>query len=195
MLSFCQIVLFSLILILHFLMFYWYFKFSRLYYYYKPKQSGESDIMDVLLPFFCSILYCMECVSYERKRKSISWMELSFWLHYGCRRSCDRPRKHLEIRISRLVEKVTKIIMPVLFLFLIICGIWAMFVTSNAIDGLKYYLLPDFSKFNFTVFSQAATQVLFSVGIGNIIVSLRFGLLSNIKLPWLDASGISHHAI
>ena len=67
-----------------------------------------------------------------------------------------------------------------------------MFVTSNAIDGLKYYLLPDFSKFNFTVFSQAATQVLFSVRIGNIIVSLRFGLLSNIKLPWLDASGISH---
>ena len=52
-----------------------------------------------------------------------------------------------------------------------------MFVTSNAIDGLKYYLLPDFSKFNFTVFSQAATQVLFSVGIGNIIVPPRFGLL------------------
>lgn len=67
-----------------------------------------------------------------------------------------------------------------------------MLVTSNAIDGLKYYLLPDFSKFNFTVFSQAATQVLFSVRIGNIIVSLRFGLLSNIKLPWLDASEISH---
>ena len=39
-----------------------------------------------------------------------------------------------------------------------------MFVTSNAIDGLKYYLLPDFSKFNFTVFSQAATQVLFFRG-------------------------------
>ena len=68
--------------------------------------------------------------------------------------------------ITNLVEKVTKIIMPVLFLFLIICGIWAMFVTNNATDGLKYYLLPDFSKFNFTVFSQAATQVLFSVGIG-----------------------------
>ena len=67
-----------------------------------------------------------------------------------------------------------------------------MFVTSNAIDGLKYYLLPDFSKFNFTVFSQAATQVLFSVRIGNIIVSLRFGLLSNFKLPWPEASEISH---
>lgn len=53
-----------------------------------------------------------------------------------------------------------------------------MFVTSNAIDDLKYYLLPDFSKFNFTVFSQAATQVLFSVGIGNIIISLRFVILN-----------------
>ena len=68
--------------------------------------------------------------------------------------------------ITNLVEKVTKIIMPILFLFLIICGIWAIFVTDNAMEGLKYYLLPDFSKFSFTVFSQAATQVLFSVGIG-----------------------------
>ena len=53
--------------------------------------------------------------------------------------------------ITNLVEKVTKIIMPILFLFLIICGIWAIFVTDNAIEGLKYYLLPDFSKFSFTV--------------------------------------------
>ena len=72
---------------------------------------------------------------------------------------------------------------------------YIMVAAGAAIDGLKYYLLPDFSKFNFTVFSQAATQVLFSVGIGNIIVPPRFGLLSNIKLPWLDASGISHLGI
>ena len=72
--------------------------------------------MDVLLPFFAqyynewSVLHMSENGNQSRE-----------WLHYGCRRSCDRPRKHLEIRISRLVEKVTKIIMPVLFLFLIIC--------------------------------------------------------------------------
>lgn len=68
--------------------------------------------------------------------------------------------------ITNAVEKVTKILMPVLFVFLIVCGIWALLVTDRAIEGLKFYLLPDFSKFNFTVFSQAATQVLFSVGIG-----------------------------
>ena len=30
------------------------------------------------------------------------------------------------------------------------------------------------------------------IGIGNIIVSLGFGVLSGVKLPWIDATGISH---
>ncbi|MDO4311658.1 MAG: sodium-dependent transporter [Eubacteriales bacterium] len=68
--------------------------------------------------------------------------------------------------ITNVVEKLSKVLLPALFVFLIVCGIWALFVTDGAIEGLKYYLLPDFSKFNFSVFAQAATQVLFSVGIG-----------------------------
>ena len=68
--------------------------------------------------------------------------------------------------ITNVVEKLSKVLLPALFVYLIICGIWALFVTDGAIEGLKYYLLPDFSKFNFSVFAQAATQVLFSVGIG-----------------------------
>lgn len=68
--------------------------------------------------------------------------------------------------ITNIVEKLSKVLLPALFVFLIVCGIWALFVTDGAIEGLKYYLLPDFSKFNFSVFAQAATQVLFSVGIG-----------------------------
>ena len=68
--------------------------------------------------------------------------------------------------ITNTVEKMTKFLMPLLFVFLIVCGVWALSVTDNAIEGLKFYLLPDFSKFSFSVFAQAATQVLFSVGIG-----------------------------
>lgn len=68
--------------------------------------------------------------------------------------------------ITNVVEKLSKVLLPALFVFLIVCGIWALFVTDGAMEGLKYYLLPDFSKFNFSVFAQAATQVLFSVGIG-----------------------------
>ncbi|MFV0362790.1 MAG: sodium-dependent transporter [Suipraeoptans sp.] len=79
--------------------------------------------------------------------------------------------------ITNLVEKVTKIIMPVLFILLIVCGVWAIFSTDGAIEGLKYYLLPDFSKLNFKVIADAATQVLFSVGIGwGIFVTLGASL-------------------
>ncbi len=68
--------------------------------------------------------------------------------------------------ITNYVEKLSKFIMPALFVFLAICGVWALTITDGAVEGLKYYLLPDFSKFNFSIFAQAATQVLFSVGIG-----------------------------
>lgn len=68
--------------------------------------------------------------------------------------------------ITNTVEKISKVMLPLLFALLIICGIWALFVNENAIGGVKYYLLPDFSKFSFTTFAQAATQVLFSIGIG-----------------------------
>lgn len=68
--------------------------------------------------------------------------------------------------ITNTVEKIAKVMMPLLFILLIICGIWALLVNDNALEGVKYYFLPDFSKLSFTTFAQAATQVLFSVGIG-----------------------------
>ena len=190
--------------------------------------------------------------------------------------------------ITNTVEKISKVMLPLLFALLIICGIWALFVNENAIEGVKYYLLPDFSKFSFTTFAQAATLVsvfdtaaailagfvvvpsafsggvdiqsagpslvfnvmtdifdrlaggriigacfflailfavissLFSffeiairtfedhchmgrrnatiltaviIGAGNIIVSLGFGMLSGLKLPWLDAKGLTSYGL
>ena len=68
--------------------------------------------------------------------------------------------------ITELVEKVTKIIMPALFVLLIFCGFYSCLSVEGAIGGLKYYLLPAPENFNVKVFADAATQVLFSVGIG-----------------------------
>lgn len=68
--------------------------------------------------------------------------------------------------ITNTVEKLSKFIMPALFILLIICGVYACCINEAALQGLKYYLLPDFSKFTVKVFADAVTQVLFSVGIG-----------------------------
>ena len=68
--------------------------------------------------------------------------------------------------ITGYIEKMSKIIMPGLAILLVFCSIYSLTVQNGAAEGLKYYLLPDFSKFNIKVFADAATQVLFSVGIG-----------------------------
>lgn len=68
--------------------------------------------------------------------------------------------------ITNTVEKLSKYIMPLLFVLLIICGVYACCINEGAVQGLKYYLLPDFSKFTVKSFADAVTQVLFSVGIG-----------------------------
>lgn len=68
--------------------------------------------------------------------------------------------------ITNTVEKLSKYMMPLLFVLLIICGVYACCINGEALKGLKYYLLPDFSQFTVKSFAEAVTQVLFSVGIG-----------------------------
>ena len=66
--------------------------------------------------------------------------------------------------ITNTVEKISKVMLPLLFALLIICGIWALFVNDNAIEGVKYYRFRTSANSAFTTFAQAATQVLFSIG-------------------------------
>lgn len=68
--------------------------------------------------------------------------------------------------ITNIVEKMAKVMLPALFILLIICGVYACFSAEGAAEGLKYYLLPNFSNFTVKVAADAVTQVLFSVGIG-----------------------------
>ena len=68
--------------------------------------------------------------------------------------------------ITNLVEKVTKVIMPLLFLLLVVCGIWALFISEGALEGLKFYLIPNWKNFTWKAIADACMQVMFSVGIG-----------------------------
>lgn len=63
------------------------------------------------------------------------------------------------------IEKASKILMPLLFLFLIILVIRSL-TLPNAAAGVAYYLKPDFSKFNLDVVVRAMGQVFFSLSLG-----------------------------
>lgn len=72
----------------------------------------------------------------------------------------------LSFGITKFVTKLSKIIMPALFVLLFICGMWAMFSSPEALTGLQFYLIPDFSSFTLKNFADACVQVMFSVGGG-----------------------------
>ena len=69
------------------------------------------------------------------------------------------------------LEKVTKYIMLLLLALMLVLAIRSM-TLENAKEGLKFYLLPDFSKINGSVIVAAMNQAFFtlSLGIGSMAI-------------------------
>lgn len=66
--------------------------------------------------------------------------------------------------VQKGVEKVSKIMMPVLVVLTVFVAVYSMFM-PGALDGVKYYLLPDFSKFSATTVLAAMGQLFYSMSL------------------------------
>ena len=69
------------------------------------------------------------------------------------------------------VERVTKYMMVALLILMLVLAVNSL-TLDGAAEGLKFYLLPDFSKINFSVISGAMNQAFFtlSLGIGSMAI-------------------------
>ncbi|MDX2247107.1 MAG: sodium-dependent transporter [Bacteroidia bacterium] len=67
--------------------------------------------------------------------------------------------------IQKGIELASKIMMPMLFLVLFLLIGYAL-TLPNAAEGIRYYLLPDFSKINLTAINSALGQSFFSLSLG-----------------------------
>ncbi|MCF2947309.1 sodium-dependent transporter [Paraglaciecola aquimarina] len=67
--------------------------------------------------------------------------------------------------VKRGIEKAAKIMMPALFIMLVALVIFVL-TLDNAFEGVKYYVIPDFSKINASVVSAALSQAFFSLSLG-----------------------------
>ena len=63
------------------------------------------------------------------------------------------------------IEKLTKVLMPLLFIILLYLAVKAV-LFEGASKGLSFYLKPDFSKINSKVILFAITQAFFSLSLG-----------------------------
>lgn len=66
--------------------------------------------------------------------------------------------------VEKGVEKVSKIMMPVLVVLTVFIAIYSVFL-PGATDGLIYYLKPDFSKFSATTVLAAMGQLFYSMSL------------------------------
>lgn len=66
--------------------------------------------------------------------------------------------------VEKGVEKVSKLMMPVLVLLSIFIAVYALCM-PGALDGVKYYLMPDFSRFSATTVLAAMGQMFYSMSL------------------------------
>ena len=101
--------------------------------------------------------------------------------------------------VSGGIEKAAKLLMPtlIIMILMIICYVLTL---PNAIDGLKFYLIPDFSKITPAVVYNAMGQAFFSLSLGmgalitygsyvnkedNIISSAAYITLTDVGIAFL----------
>ena len=67
--------------------------------------------------------------------------------------------------VEKGIEKAAKILMPSLIIIILLLIIYAL-TLPNSIDGIIFYLVPDFSQINLTVAGNALGQAFFSLSLG-----------------------------
>ncbi|MBL6449190.1 sodium-dependent transporter [Fulvivirga sp. 29W222] len=67
--------------------------------------------------------------------------------------------------VSGGIERASKILMPMLYVILLGLIVYSL-TLDNAIEGIKFYLLPDISKLNLETIYSALGQAFFSLSLG-----------------------------
>ena len=66
--------------------------------------------------------------------------------------------------VEKGIEKVSKVMMPILVILCVVIAVFSLTI-DGALAGLKYYLLPDFSKFSSATVLGALGQLFYSMSL------------------------------
>ena len=80
--------------------------------------------------------------------------------------------------VEKGIEKISKILMPILLILIFIILLYIL-TMPGALAGVKYYLLPDFSKFSFKTVCVAMGQMFYSMSLAMGIMITYGSYISN----------------
>lgn len=76
--------------------------------------------------------------------------------------------------VEKGIEKVSKIMMPILILLILFIVIYTLSTMENALNGVIYYIKPDFSRFSIMTVVAAMGQLFYSMSLAMGIM-ITFG--------------------
>lgn len=74
------------------------------------------------------------------------------------------------------IEKASKVLMPALFVLLVLVVIFVLCLGEGVLDGIKFYLVPDFSKITCKSILVAMGQAFYSLSLGVVLIALTIYL-------------------
>lgn len=102
--------------------------------------------------------------------------------------------------VQKGIERVAKILMPLLIVMLVALVIYVL-TLENAMQGVKYYLIPDMSKLSPEVVSGALGQAFFSLSLGMGIlitygsyISKKESIADGAKMVAITDTGVAFSA-
>ncbi len=96
----------------------------------------------------------------------------------------------IHLGVNRGIERISKILMPVLFVILIVMAIKSL-AMPNSREGLEFMFNPDFSKITPTVVIQALGQAFFSLSVASgclITYASYFNKSTNLRTTALQVT-------
>jgi len=76
--------------------------------------------------------------------------------------------------VEKGIEKVSKVMMPVLVILILIIALYTIFAMDGAMEGVIYYIKPDFSHFSIMTVVAAMGQLFYSMSLAMGIM-ITFG--------------------
>ena len=76
--------------------------------------------------------------------------------------------------VEKGIEKVSKVMMPALVVLILFIALYSIFAMDGAVEGVIYYIKPDFSKFSIMTVVAAMGQLFYSMSLAMGIM-ITFG--------------------
>ena len=90
--------------------------------------------------------------------------------------------------VKKGIERANNTLMPALIILSVFLAVWTAF-QPGAIDGIIYFLTPDFSKFDFDLLVAAISQSFFALSLG-ISIMITYGSYLDKKTPIIRSTRI-----